>query len=151
MHLSAGDITLIVIFIIAAIIIGLYFFNRKNLKKYIEAQDFIEENKMTVQIFVIDKRFEKPTEQNLPKMIYEKLPKTARMRKMAIVKAKIGPQIQTLTCDKNVYEVLATKKNVKVVLSGIYIVNIVGMNLANKKKKSWREKLSVFAQKNTKK
>lgn len=151
MHLSAGDITLIVIFIIAAIIIGLYFFNRKNLKKYIEAQDFIEENKMTVQIFVIDKRFEKPTEQNLPKMIYEKLPKSARMRKMAIVKAKIGPQIQTLTCDKNVYEVLATKKNVKVVLSGIYIVNIVGMNLANKKKKSWREKLSLFAQKNTKK
>lgn len=148
--MTFGDILLIAVFVVAAVLAGLYFYNRKNMKKMIEAQDFIEANKMTVQIFVIDKKYERPTEHNLPKMIYEKLPKTAKIRKMAIVKAKVGPQIVTLTCDKNVYDILQTKKSTKVQLSGIYIVSVVGMNLENKKKKTMREKIVLFAKKNMK-
>lgn len=109
----------------------------------IQAQDFIDQNKTVVQIFVIDKKKEKPTPTNLPKNVFSQLPKTSKLRKMNMVKAKVGPQIVTLMCDKPIYDVLTPKRNVKVELAGIYIVSIVGMNLANKKKKSFSEKISL--------
>lgn len=143
---TLSDYILIIIFILAAAIVGLYFFNRKNYKKMIEAQDFIEQNKMVTPAFIIDKKFVKPTVENLPKNIYEKLPKMAKMRKMAIVKAKVGPQIVTLMCEKNIYDILTTKKTLKVEIAGIYIVGIVGVNLADKKKKTWREKIALKMQ-----
>lgn len=148
--LQASDYFIITAIIIALVMSGLVYFSRKNYKKVIESQDFIEANKMTVQIFVIDKKFERPTENNLPKNIFEKLPKSAKLKKMAIVKAKVGPQIVTLMCDKPVYEVLPTKKNVKVEIAGVYIVSIKGMNLADKKKKTLREKASLMVKKHTK-
>ena len=145
MQLQASDYFIIITVIIALVLIGLYNFNRKNYKKVIEAQDFINANKMMVQIFIIDKKYEKPTEKNLPKMIYEKLPKISKMKKIAIIKAKVGPQITTLICDKTLYDILPTKKNVKVELAGGYIVSMKGANLADKKKKTLREKLALIA------
>lgn len=144
MNLSIGDIILILTFLLAAIAAGFYFYNRKNYKKVVEAKNFIENNKMVTSIFVIDKKYVKPSDKNLPKIIYDKLPKTARLRKMAIIKAKVGPQIATLTCDKNVYDALTPKKTVKIELSGIYIVNIVGLNLADKKNKTIRERIALY-------
>ena len=146
LYVTFLDYTLIIIFILAAVMVGLYFFNRKNYKKVIEAQDFIQQNKMVTQVFVIDKKFTKPTPENMPKAIYEKLPKMSKMRKMALVKAKVGPQIVTLMCDKNIFDVLPTKKSIKIELAGVYIVNVVGMNLADKKKKTWREKIALKMQ-----
>ena len=60
-----------------------------------------------------------------------------------MVKAKVGPQIVNLMCDKSVFEIMPMKKNVKVELAGIYIVKIQGTNLANKKKKTFGEKMSL--------
>ena len=113
------------------------------MKKVTQAQDFIEQNKMTTQIFVIDKKMEKPTPSNVTKAVYDQLPKTAKIRKMPLVKAKVGPQIVNLMCDKSVFEIMPMKKNVKVELAGIYIVKIQGTNLANKKKKTFGEKMSL--------
>ena len=145
MHIS--DILFIILMVVIVVLIGLYFFSRRSLKNSVEASNFINQNKQTAQIFVIDKKLEKPSEQNLPKVVYEKLPRTAKMRKMPLVKAKVGPQIVTLTCDKALYQVLAVKKTVKVELAGIYISNIVGMNLEDKKKKTWRDKLTLYVRK----
>ena len=89
------------------------------MKKMIQAQDFIDQNRTTVQIFVIDKRQEKPSPSNMPKAVYEQMPKSAKIRKTNLVRAKVGPQIVTLMCDKPVYQVLPVKKNVKVDL-GVY-------------------------------
>ncbi len=143
--MTFGDIVIIILIILIIAAVGLYFFNKKTYKKFIEAQDFIEQNKIVTPIFVIDKKFEKPTEKNMPKAIYEKIPKASKIRKMPIIKAKVGPQIATLMSDKNVYDVLQVKKTVKVELAGIYIVKIVGMNLEDKKKKTWKEKLALAA------
>ncbi len=135
---------LIVVAIIVVVFFGItYYLNKKNMKKVIQAQEFIEQNKMAVQIFVIDKKIDKPTPANMTKAVYEQMSKTARMRKVPLVKAKVGPQIVTLMCDKSVYQILPVKKNVKVDLAGIYIVSIHGMNLADKKKKTLREKIAV--------
>ena len=135
---------LIIVLIIVIIALGiLYYFNRKNMGKMIQAQDFIEQNKVLTQIFVIDKKIEKPSPTNMPKAVYEQMPKMAKMRKMPLVKAKVGPQIVNLMCDKSVYEIIPVKKNVKVELAGIYIVKVKGTNLANKKKKTFGEKMSL--------
>ena len=145
--MSVGDILIIVSIILAVAVCVIFYVGKKNYAKNIETQSFINQYKMVTPILVIDKRYEKPSEQNLPKNIYEKLNKTAKLRKMPIVKAKVGPQITTLLCDKNIYDNLAVKKTVKVELAGIYISNIVGLNLEDKKNKTWREKLSVWVKK----
>ena len=143
MNITGSDIFIIVLVLIAAIVAGLYYLNRRTIRRVIQTQDFIDQNRMTAQIFVIDKKQERPSAHNLPKNVFEQLPKSAQMRKTYLVKAKVGPQIITLMCDKPVYEVLPVKKNVKVDLAGMYIVSITGMNLADKKKKTIREKMSA--------
>ena len=85
------------------------------------------------------------------KQVYDQLEGSAKRRKMCMVKAKVGPQIVTLITDKNVYDVIVPKKTIKVELSGLYLVNVVGVNLENKKKKSWRDKLSLFTKADPKK
>ena len=143
MNITGSDIFIIVLVLIAAIVAGLYYLNRRTMRRVIQTQDFIDQNRMTAQIFVIDKKQERPSAHNLPKNVFEQLPKSAKMRKTYLVKAKVGPQIITLMCDKPVYEVLPVKKNVKVDLAGMYIVSITGMNLADKKKKTISEKMSA--------
>ena len=146
--MTFGDIVIILAVVVVIAIAVMYHFGKKNYAKNLEAQSFINQYKTVTPILVIDKRFEKPTPHNLPKNIYEKLPKTAHIRKMPIVKAKVGPQILTLMCDKNIYDVLAVKKTVKVELAGIYISKIVGMNIEDKKKKSFSQKVSLWIKKN---
>lgn len=70
---------------------------------------------------------------------------------MCMIKAKVGPQIVTLITEKNVYDVIVPKKTVKVELSGLYLVNVVGVNLQDKKKKTWRERASLFIKSDPKK
>lgn len=70
---------------------------------------------------------------------------------MCMVRAKVGPQIVTLITEKNVFDVIVPKKTIKVELSGLFIVNVVGVNLADKKKKSLREKASLFTKADPKK
>ncbi|NLK37508.1 MAG: hypothetical protein GX299_05435 [Epulopiscium sp.] len=141
--MTLSDYLIIIAVVVVAIFVVLYFLNKKNMGKMIQAQEFIEQNKTTMQIFVIDKKMEKPTPSNMTKNIYEQLPKSVKMRKMPIVKAKVGPQIVNLMCDKSVYSVIPVKKSIKVELAGIYIVKIHGMNLADKKKKTFSEKVSL--------
>lgn len=146
--MTFGDILIIITVAAAIALFVMYHFGKKNYAKNLEAQSFINQYKTVTPILVIDKKFEKPTAKNLPKNIYEKLPKTAHIRKMPIVKAKVGPQIMTLMCDKSVYDALATKKTMKVELAGIYITRIVGMNLEDKKKKTIGQRLSLWLKKN---
>lgn len=146
--MTFGDIVIIISVIVVIIIALMYHFGKKNYAKNLEAQSFINQYKTVTPILVIDKRLEKPSLQNLPKNIYEKLPKTAHIRKMPIVKAKVGPQITTLLCDKNVYDVLPNKKTIKVELAGIYISRVIGMNLEYKKKKTIGQKISLWLKKN---
>lgn len=141
--MNFSDALIIIIVILALILAGLYFLNKKSMRRMIQAQDFIEQNRTTVQIFIIDKKQEKPSPTNLPKAVYEQMPKTARMRKTNMVRAKVGPQIVTLLCDKPVYNVLPVKKTVRVELAGMYIIGMTGLNLEDKKKKTFSEKMSA--------
>ena len=78
-------------------------------------------------------------EAGFPKMVTDNIPKRAKMSKVPVVKAKVGPKVMTLMCDVKVFEVLPVKKEAKVVVSGIYITGIKsvrgGLDIPEKKKK----------------
>ena len=65
-------------------------------------------------------------EAGFPQLVIDQTPKYLRGSKVPVVKAKIGPKIMTLMCDNNAFEVLPVKKEVKVVMNGIYIMEVKG-------------------------
>ena len=121
------DIAIIVFIVIVVIGLAIYFLNRWTSKRLVQQNTLIESHKQTTSIYVIDKKKDRLQNANFPKAVKEQLPKWNKLMKMPLVKAKIGPQIMTLMCDKNVYEALPLKKTVKVDLAGIYIVHMKGM------------------------
>lgn len=127
----------IVIAIVVVALIGLYFWGRKLQTKYDEQQQMIADNKQSATIFVIDKKKDNLTNLKLPKQMKDQLPWMYKKRKMPVVIAKIGPQIQTLLCDQKIYDSIPTKKQIKVELAGILIVNVVSGKLPEQKKKKF--------------
>ena len=116
---------LLVILIIAAIVLAiLYFLGNKLQKRQLEQQQMLDAAAQTVSLLVIDKKKLKLTQAGLPKMVVDQTPKYMRRMKMPFVKAKVGPRIMTLIADPKVYEILPVKKEVKAVVSGIYITEI---------------------------
>ena len=77
------------------------------------------------------------SEAGLPKVVIEQTPKLLRASKVPIVKAKIGPKVMSLVCDAKIFDLIPVKKEVKAVISGIYIMDVKGLrgNLEQKKKK----------------
>lgn len=132
----------IVIAVLAAVLVGLYFWGRKLQTKYDEQQQLINDNKQSATIFVIDKKKDNVANLKLPKQMKDQLPWMYKKRKMPVVIAKIGPQIQTLMCDQRVYDSIPTKKQVKVELAGILIVNVLSGKLPETKKKGLFAKIA---------
>lgn len=141
-------IFLIVVIVAAAVLAGLYFWGRKLQKKYDEQQQLITENKQAISLFVIDKKKDKVDNLKLPKQMKDQLPWIYKRRKMPVVIAKIGPQIQTLMCDEKIYDSIPTKKQIKVELAGILIVNVTSGRLPVTKKKGIFSKLNLSNKKN---
>lgn len=111
---------LLVAFIVLSII------GKKLQKKQEASQSQMEAASQVTSILVIDKKRMKLTESGLPKVIIENTPKYLRRSKVPIVKAKIGPKIMSLMCDEKIFPLLPVKKELKVVLSGIYIMDVKG-------------------------
>ena len=44
-----------------------------------------------------------------------------------MVKAKVGPKVMTFMCDDNVFPLIPVKKEVKAIVSGIYITAVKGI------------------------
>jgi hypothetical protein len=126
---------LVTILIILAVVC-LYFLNKYAYKKVGAQQDLINKMKVVQSMYVIDKSRVKADTTNLPKAVKEQLPKIYKFIKINAVKAKIGPQILTLICDKKVFKVIPVKKNIKAELAGIYIISILGFNKKEKPKSS---------------
>lgn len=125
--LSPVTITLIVILVVLiAGIVALYIYGSRLQKKQEAAQEQMQAGAQTVSMLVIDKKRMKLKEAGLPPIVLEQTPKYLRGSKVPIVKAKIGPKIMTLMCEEKVFEVIPVKKEAKVVMNGIYIMEIKG-------------------------
>ena len=130
-------ILIIVAVIVIAAIVALYIVGTKLQKRQEESQSQMQAAAQTVSILVIDKKMMKMKEANLPKIVLDQTPRYMRGSKVPIVKAKIGPKIMSLICDAKIFDQIPVKKEVKAVLSGIYIMDVKGLrgNLEPKKEK----------------
>jgi len=146
------DIMLVVIVVLLAIVAGLYFLNRWASKRVATQQDTIEKTKQAASIYVIDKKHDKAANvKGLPKVVMDNLPKASKLMKMYFVKAKIGPQIMTLMCEKTVYNALDVKKTFHVEMAGIYIASVKGMKTKYELKQIKKAKKAKAKEKNAKK
>ncbi|HJA67424.1 MAG TPA: hypothetical protein H9955_14160 [Candidatus Mediterraneibacter cottocaccae] len=144
-------VMIIILIILIGACIGLYFFGKRTERKQAEQKEQMDAVAQTVSMLVIDKKKMKLKEAGLPAMVIENTPKYLRGTKVPVVKAKIGPKVMTLMCDAKVFEVIPVKKEVKVVLSGIYITGIKsvrgGSIEAPKKKKGFFARTKENAEK----
>ena len=123
--MSPLTIVLIVILVVLIIaLVALYIFGKKAEKKQAAQREQMEAAAQVISMLIIDKKKMKLKESGLPASVIENTPKYLRRTKIPVVKAKIGPRIMTLMCENKVFEVLPVTKEVKAVVSGLYITEI---------------------------
>ena len=149
--MSTVSIVLLVILAILIIaVVALYFLGRKAQQKQSEQQAQIDAMKQTVSMLVIDKKRMKLRDAGLPQIVIDQTPKWARGSKLPVVKAKVGPQVMSLICDEKIFDSVPVKKEVKAVVSGIYITDVKGLHgkpiVKEQKKKSKFKQLVERAQ-----
>lgn len=140
--MATWQIVLLVIAIVLLIaVIALYFVGKKAQKKKEEQDAQIAASAQTISMLIIDKKKMRLKDAGLPAAVMEQTPKMLRRSKMPIVKAKVGPKVMTLICDAQIYDSIPTKKEVKAVVSGLYITGVKGLRGSNEpapqKKKFW--------------
>ena len=123
--MSPLTIVLIVILVLViAACVALYIFGKKAEKKQAAQREQMEAAAQVISMLIIDKKKMKLKEAGLPAAVVENTPKYLRRTKIPVVKAKIGPRIMTLMCENKVFEVMPVKKEIKAVVSGLYITEI---------------------------
>lgn len=148
--MSTWQIVLLVI--LAVLIVGivvLYFLGKKAQKKQAEQQAQIDAMKQTVSMLIIDKKRMKMKDSGLPQAVINQTPKLLRGNKLPIVKAKVGPQIVSLVSDEKIFDSIPVKREVKAVVSGIYITDVKGLHgkvQAEQKKKGFFKRALEKAQ-----
>ena len=125
---TATIVMIVIIVILLAIIVALIFLGKKAQKKQEEQKQQIEAYKQTVSMLIIDKKRMRMKDSGLPQAVIDQTPKLMRRSKLPIVKAKVGPQIVSLVADDKIFDDIPVKKEVKAVVSGIYITSVKGMH-----------------------
>lgn len=115
---------LIVLALIGAGFMAYRIIKSKVQKKMDDQQDLVNQHKVPASILVLEKRKDKISNANIPKSVIDQIPKVYKIKKVPIVKAKIGSQVMDLLCDEDVFEKLPERKTVRVDLAGIFIAAI---------------------------
>ena len=138
-----------IIFIIVTVLligglVGLTILGKKMQKKQEESEATMRQGAQIISIFVIDKARKKLIESGLPQIVIDQTPKYLRRSKVPVVRAKVGPKVMMLMCDEKAFNLIPEKKEVKVLMNGIYIVEAKsarGGLEAPPVKKTFRQKL----------
>lgn len=122
-----GTVLAVIVLILLALLIALFFWGRKIEKNQAEQQSLIQANTQTVSMLVIDKKKMKIKDAvaaGLPQVVLDNTPAYLKWAKLPVVKVKVGPRVMTLIADEKVFEVLPLKTECKCAVSGIYITEI---------------------------
>ena len=116
-----------IIFIIVTVLligglVALTILGKKMQKKQEESEATMRQGAQIISIFVIDKARKKLVESGLPQIVIDQTPKYLRRSKVPVVRAKVGPKVMMLMCDEKAFNLIPEKKEVKVLMNGIYIV-----------------------------
>lgn len=135
---------LIVVAILLAVFIGLYFLGKKAQRKKEEQDEQIKAAAQQVTMLVIDKKKMKMSESDLPQQVMEQANWLMKRSKLPFVKAKVGPKIMTFIADDQIFDLIPVKKEVKATVSGLYITSVKSVRGSlekPQKKKSFRARL----------
>ncbi len=125
--MQVWHILLIILVILAAILVGLYFWGKRLEKRQAEQQEQIEAAKQQVTLLIIDKKRLPVKQSGLPQMVIDQVPKLMRRQKLPIVKVKAGPQIMNMIADERIFDIFPKGKEVRATISGIYITDVKGL------------------------
>lgn len=143
-------VLLVILAVLIVVVVALYFLGKKAQKKQNEQQAQIDAMKQTISMLIIDKKRMKLKDAGLPQAVLDQTPKMLRGSKLPVVKAKVGPQIMTLICEERIFDSVPVKKEVKAVVSGIYITDVKGLHgkqpVVEQKKKNKFKQLVEKAQ-----
>lgn len=123
-----GIVLIIVLAVLAVLLFVLYRFGSKMQKRQEESQAQMQANSQVVSMLIIDKKRMKIKDAGLPKIVTEQVPKYMRRAKLPIVKVKAGPQTLNMICDEKIFDIIPVKKEVKAVVSGLYITSVKGLH-----------------------
>lgn len=126
--MKVATVLLIILAVLVILLVVLYFLGKKAQKRQNEQQQQIDAMKQTVSMLIIDKKRMKMKDAGLPQAVMAQAPKLMRRTKLPIVKAKVGPQILSLVCEEKIFDSVPVKKEVKAVVSGIYITDVKGLH-----------------------
>lgn len=140
MSTTGWIVLIVIILVLIAMTVGIVVLYKKA-KKNQEAQAVaLEANKQTISMLIIDKKRLKMKDAGLPAMVIESTPKLMRGTKLPIVKAKVGPQMMNFVADEKIFDSIPIKKEVKAVVSGIYITEVRGYRNNSKGKTEEKKK-----------
>lgn len=143
--MSAGWIIFIIVTVLLiGGLVALTILGKKMQKKQEESEATMRQGAQIISIFVIDKARKKLVESGLPQIVIDQTPKYLRRSKVPVVRAKVGPKVMMLMCDEKAFNLIPEKKEVKVLMNGIYIVEAKsarGGLEAPPVKKTFRQKL----------
>ena len=115
--------------VVAALVVGFLFLRKKFKKRMDDQETMVNQHKVITSILILEKRKDKVENANIPKSVIGQIPKLYKIKKVPLVKAKIGQQVMDLLCDEAVFDKLPERKTVRVELAGIFIAGL----LPNKK------------------
>lgn len=144
-------ILLIILVILLGVLIALYFFGKRLQTRQAESDAQIQSMKQPMTLLIIDKKKLKLKESGLPDQVIQQTPWYAKRSKVPVVKAKVGANFVNFICDEKIFDSIPVKKQVKAMVSGIYIVEVKGMRGSRlqtdsePRKKSLLEKLQEKA------
>lgn len=139
----------VIVVVLAAILIALYFIGRRLEKKQAEQQEQIEAAKQSVTFLVLDKKRLKLKESGLPQQVIDGTPWYLRRSKLPIVMVRFNGQVMRMISDEAIFDLIPVGKEVRATVSGLYITDVKGIRGALETKpvkKSWfqRTKDKVF-------
>ena len=126
-----NTLSIVLLVILAVMIVGLivlYFLGKKAQKRQADQEQQLQAMQQTVSMLIIDKKKLPMKDSGLPQSVIAQTPKFFRRSKLPIVKAKVGPQIRSRVCDDKIFDSVPVKKEVKAVVSGIYITEVKGLH-----------------------
>ncbi len=155
MNSSIWSILILVLVILAVVLFLLYRQGQKLQARQAESQKLLDSYSQVVSMLIIDKKKMKLKEAPFPKEAYEQTPIYMRWMSVYVVRAKIGPRVFDLMCEKPIYEQIQPKTTIKAKISGAYITEVIkGAVLDEKaleKRKKEKAKEAKKAEKEAKK
>lgn len=139
-------VLIVVLVLLIAAAVFLYFWGKKQQKKMDETQEQIKAAAQQTTMLIIDKKKLRMKDAGLPQIVVDNTPRLAKLSKVPVVKAKVGPKVMTLIADNEIFDMIPVKQEVKATVSGIYITHVRSLRgpaLIKPKKMSMTQKVKA--------